>query len=182
MRSMGVTTVLTACPNCFKVFSEYGEGLTVRTVYDVLAEHPVTGDARVRGAAIMHTPCPYRGQDRLQGILREIAAETGLDVEKTRQDGALSPCCGEGGAVGMLRPDLAAGWSEKTAAMATGRIVVTSCAGCVKFLSKHARAAHLLDLVFFPAGTMAKTLRRPKGVLAYLHRLLFKWRARFNLG
>ena len=182
MRSMGVTTVLTACPNCFKVFSEYGEGLTVRTVYDVLAEHPVTGDARVRGAAIMHTPCPYRGQDRLQGILREMATETGLDVEKTRQDGALSPCCGEGGAVGMLRPDLAAGWSEKTAAMATGRIVVTSCAGCVKFLSKHARAAHLLDLVFYPAGTMAKTLRRPKGVLAYLHRLLFKWRARFNLG
>lgn len=34
----GVRTVLTACPNCFRVFKEYGSGLKVRTVYEVLAE------------------------------------------------------------------------------------------------------------------------------------------------
>ena len=34
----GVRTVLTACPNCFRVFKEYGSGLSVRTAYEVLAE------------------------------------------------------------------------------------------------------------------------------------------------
>ena len=31
----GVTTVLTACPSCTKIFREYGKGLSVQTVYEV---------------------------------------------------------------------------------------------------------------------------------------------------
>lgn len=40
LREAGVDTVLTACPNCHKVFSRYAEGLRVRTVYETLAGHP----------------------------------------------------------------------------------------------------------------------------------------------
>jgi len=177
LRSMGVRTVLTACPNCFKVFSEYGQSLTVQTVYDVLSEHPVAGNAPANGSAIVHTPCPYRGLAQLRDTLRAMTAATGLDVEKTRQDGALSPCCGEGGSVGVLRPELSAAWGTSTGTNAAGRLVVTSCAGCVKFLSRHARAVHLLDLIFQPQATMAGTLSKPRGFSTYLHRLLFKWRA-----
>ena len=177
LRSMGVTTVLTACPNCFKVFSEYGDGIAVKTVYDVLADHPVAGMAPAASPAIVHTPCPYRGHAALRDRLRTMTAATGLDVEKTRQDGALSPCCGEGGAVGALRPDLPAAWGASTGKNAAGRLVVTSCAGCVKFLSRHARAVHLLDLIFQPQAALSGALRRPEGLLTYLHRLLFKWRA-----
>lgn len=175
--SMGVKTVLTACPNCFGVFSEYGDGLTVRTVYDALADHPVPGRPHVRGVAVVHTPCPYRGQGRVQDLVRLLAGNTGLDTERTRQDGPLSPCCGEGGAVGLLRPELSAAWGGSVARGAAGRLVVTSCAGCVASLSRHVRAVHILDLVFHPARTMAGTLPRPKGLATYLHRLLFKWRA-----
>ncbi|GAB6111582.1 4Fe-4S dicluster domain-containing protein [Desulfomicrobium salsuginis] len=177
LHAMGVTTVLTACPNCFAVFTEYGRELTVRTVFDVLAEHPVTRDASVRGAAVVHTPCPYRGDAHIQERIRLMVEDTGLDPEKTRQDGPLSPCCGEGGSVGLLRPELAAAWGAKAVRRADGRVVVTSCAGCVAFLSGHARAVHLLDLVFHPARTMSGTLPRPKGLATYLHRLRLKWRA-----
>ena len=175
MRAMGVTRVLTACPNCFKVFSEYGDGIAVQTVYDVLSKHPVTGNAPVSGPAIVHTPCPYRGQAELRDTLRGMTAATGLDVQKTRQDGALSPCCGEGGAVGMLRPELSAKWGAATGKRAEGRTVVTSCAGCVNFLSGHARSVHLLDLIFQPQATMSGALSRRRGLVTYLHRLIFKF-------
>jgi ferredoxin len=41
---------LTACPNCFKVFSQYGDGLAVRSVLSALAENPPQG----------RTPCMAR--------------------------------------------------------------------------------------------------------------------------
>lgn len=177
LRARGVTTVLTACPNCFEVFNEYGEGLTVRTVFDVLAEYPVTPGAPVRGAAIVHTPCPYRGHAHIQERIRLMVGDTGLEAERTRQDGPSSPCCGEGGGVGLLRPEFSDAWAGQTARRAGGRLVVTTCSGCVGFLSGHVRAVHLLDLVFNPARTMDQTLPRPRGLATYLRRLLLKWRA-----
>jgi len=178
----GVRTVLTACPNCFKVFSQYGDGLAVKTVYEALSEYPLPARPPAHGTAIMHTPCPFRGQASLQEIILGCAQGSGLDVEKTRHDGSQSPCCGEGGAVGDLKPENSTTWAKGTAEHAQGRIVVTTCAGCVKALSSHARAVHLLDLLFFPAETLSDALPRPRGVATYLHRLLFRWRARRILG
>lgn len=178
----GVRTVLTACPNCFKMFSQYGDGLVVKTVYEAMAEYPLPARPQARGPAIVHTPCPFRGQTSLQEIILGCAQGSGLDVEKTRHDGSQSPCCGEGGAVGDLKPENASSWAKGTAEHAQGRIVVTTCAGCVKAFSPHARAVHLLDLLFFPAETVNNALPKPRGVATYLHRLLFKWRARRILG
>jgi Fe-S oxidoreductase len=174
----GVRTVLTACPNCFKVFTRYGDGLAVKTVYEALAEHPLPARTRAHGSAIVHTPCPFRDQANLQEIIVGCAQESGIYVEKTRHDGSQSPCCGEGGAVGALKPENTSTWAKCTAEHAQGRIVVTTCAGCVATLSSHTRTVHLLDLLFFPAETVSNTLPRPRGLVTYLHRLLFKWRTR----
>lgn len=174
--SRGVRTVITACPNCFKVFDQYGEALAVRSVLVDLAENPPERRLPVRGTTVMHTPCPLRLEKEIQGVALKLARESGLDVEKTRQDGFLTSCCGEGGAAGALRPDFAAAWAKSVETGAKGRIVVTACAGCVKFISTRTPAVHLLDLIFFPREAMNGTLQRPRGLLAYLHRLRLKWR------
>lgn len=177
LRAKGVKTVLTACPNCFKVFSEYGEELETKTVFDALEAWPVAQPSETRGTAVMHSPCPYRRQDAVRKTMRRLAAASGLEVEKTRHDGAASPCCGEGGAVAALRQDFSGRWAAKTAEYAKGRTVLTSCAGCAGFLSRHARTVHLLDLLFFPDRAMENRLPRPRGIARYMHRLLFKARA-----
>lgn len=174
----GVRTVLTACPNCFKVFTRYGNGLAVKTVYEALAEYPLPAAPHTHGPAIVHTPCPFRDQTSLQEIILGCAQGTGLDVEKTRHDGSQSPCCGAGGAVAALKPQNSSTWAKSTAEHAQGRIVITTCAGCFKTLSTHAHAVHLLDLLFFPAETLSNALPRPQGMGTYLQRLLFKRRAR----
>lgn len=172
----GVRTVLTACPNCFKIFDQYGDGLAVRSVFEALAENPPIGLPRLHGTAIVHTPCPLRFEKKVQDDILGLARESGLDVEKTRQDGALAPCCGAGGAVSALRTDYAENWTGDMKTRAQGRIVLTSCAGCVQAIARRTRAIHLLDLIFFPQAALRGTLARPKGLGGYLHRLLFKWK------
>ncbi len=41
LTSNSVKNVVVACPNCYKVFKQYGNGLAVSTVYTVLAENPL---------------------------------------------------------------------------------------------------------------------------------------------
>lgn len=173
----GVRTVLTACPNCFKIFDQYGDGLAVRSVVETLAENLPADRPRQRGTAIVHTPCPLRFEKKIQEDILGVARASGLDVEKTRQDGALAPCCGAGGAVTPLRTDYAENWTGEVKMRAQGRFVLTSCAGCVQTLSRHTRTIHLLDLIFFPQAARRGTLSRPRGLGSYLHRLLFKWKA-----
>lgn len=173
----GVRTVVTACPNCFKVFDHYGDGLAVRSVFHDLAANPPQNRIPVRGTAVMHTPCPLRFEKEIQDNALRLARDSGLDVEKTRQDGFSTSCCGEGGAAGALRPDFAQAWAKSVETGAKGRLVVTACAGCVKFISPRTPAVHLLDLIFFPQEAVSGTLPRPRGLAAYLHRLRLKWLA-----
>jgi len=172
--AQGVRTVLTACPNCFKVFAQYGDGLTVRNVLSTLAENPPQGRTPVQGTAVMHTPCPLRFEKDVQDVALKLTRESGLDVEKTRQEGFLGACCGEGGAVGALRPDYATAWTRNVENVAKGRTIITTCAGCAKFISLRTAAIHLLDLIFFPHAALDGALPRPRGLGAYLHRLRFK--------
>lgn len=177
MLARGVRTVVTACPNCFKVFSEYGDGLAVRNVLEILEKNPPPKRTSVHGAAIMHTPCPFRFEKESQDIALKFARESGLDVNKNRQGGKMASCCGEGGTVTALRPDFADAWTTQVEKSAKRRVIVTSCAGCAKFISRKTPAVHLLDLIFFPQAALDGTLPKPRGVAFYLYRLLFKWRA-----
>jgi Fe-S oxidoreductase len=56
--SQGIQTVVTACPNCTKVFRQYGHGLRVKTVYDILPS-PASADYLIgNGRDItVHDPC-----------------------------------------------------------------------------------------------------------------------------
>jgi Fe-S oxidoreductase len=60
--------------------------------------------------------------------------------------GTKTLCCGEGGAVGLLAPELAGQWGQKRRAETEDRDLVTYCVGCSRFLGKLTPAAHLLDL------------------------------------
>ncbi len=73
----GVRTVLVACPNCHKIFREYGEGLSVRTIYELLAEHGPTQTEKVSGTVTVHDPCAVRFEDSIHDSVRKLIAGTG---------------------------------------------------------------------------------------------------------
>ncbi len=150
----GVRTVLTACPNCYRVFKEYGNGMEVGTVYEVLAEQgrPVHS-ARAEKSLVIHDPCAIRAEIPVHEAVRTLVRNQGLLVDEMAHHGVKTLCCGEGGAVGLTAPELAGQWGQKRRGEAEGREMVTYCVGCSSLLGKLTPTRHLLDLAFEPEAT-----------------------------
>lgn len=186
----GVREILLACPNCYKVFLNHGEGLQVRSVWEVLAagakraasEGETGAPTRIGGGAAVatvtvHDPCPLRNLPALQQAARVLIGERKLIVEEMRSSGARTLCCGEGGSVGLVDPELAAGWGVQRREQARGLPVVTYCAGCAGFLQQGGlQTIHLADLLAEPEKARAGKSSVAVPPWTYLGRLLLKLR------
>lgn len=150
----GVSRVLTACPNCYKIFSTYGEGVDVVSVYEVLADTDIKVSA-TSGDAVVHDPCPIRHATSFQDAVRTLAQKAGLTIKPIKKERELTQCCGEGGMVGFVRPEFARAWTAKRVEATKGAPVVTACAGCTGFLGQHMDVTHILDVLFNPEGKTA---------------------------
>lgn len=171
---LGVKRVLVNCPNCFQVFKRNGGPLTVNTVYTYLADNGTPRTGRAKGTVVVHDPCPMRDHPESMEAVRRLAVKMGAELEEMPHNKENTLCCGEGGAVPLMDRELATGWSKKRAEEAAGRMTITACAGCVNMLSPFTPAAHILDLVFFPAQTMAGKAKVAKPPMTYIHRLRLK--------
>jgi hypothetical protein len=97
---------------------------------------------------------------------------TGLTIMEMPHRGMNTVCCGEGGSVGLLSPDLAGRWRALRASEAGDRRIITYCAGCINMLGPG--AGHVLDLVFQPDATMAGRANLARPPLTYWNRLRLK--------
>jgi hypothetical protein len=88
--------------------------------------------------------------------------------------GESTVCCGEGGFVACLSPDLAAKWKEVRKDEAAGRRMITYCAGCTNHLDGISPTSHIVDLLWEPLATMAGKVRITKAPFTYLNRLKLK--------
>lgn len=174
LRDNGIKTVLVACPNCHKVFSEYGPDFETRTVYEFINETTLPETGQVPGTVTVHDPCVARFNDSAQTAVRELIDKRGLQIVEGKHAKQTTLCCGEGGAVSCITPDLAKAWTEKRIAEAEGRQIVTYCAGCSKTLGAHGSSSHILDLVFEPQATIDGTVKVDKAPVTYLNRIKLK--------
>lgn len=171
----GVRTILTACPNCFRVFKEYGKGLEVKTVYEVLAEQGLSLDPATAGKpVVIHDPCPIRHDLSIHEAVRILVRNQGLPVEAMAHQGIKTLCCGEGGAAGLLVPELAGQWGQKSCSETAGREMITYCTGCSNRLGKMTPTHHLLDLTFEPEATLQGRVKPSGPPWTYWNRLRLK--------
>jgi Fe-S oxidoreductase len=175
LAAAGVTTILTACPNCTKTFRAYGAGLSLRTVYEVLAEAEGPQPERSAVEVMVHDPCPFRDDAAVREASRALLAARRIGVAEPKQTGARTQCCGEGGAVGCVDPSLAASWTDARLEQAKGLPIAASCAGCAAMLRRRGGDAHhVLDLYFHPEDALSGTLA-PSGFWAgWRNRLRYK--------
>jgi uncharacterized membrane protein YdjX (TVP38/TMEM64 family)/Fe-S oxidoreductase len=169
----GIKTVLTACPNCQLMFGTYGDGLTTSTIYEALAagDTPV---GRVSGTVTIHDPCSIRGFAEVHAAVRDLLGRTGLTIEEMPHSGTSAICCGEGGAVAFLAPELAEGWRNLRHSEADGRKMVTYCAACAAVLGKRGSCSHVIDILFDAENALAGKAKVSKAPFTYLNRLLLK--------
>ncbi len=169
----GVKTVLTACPNCHLMFGTYGDGLTTSTIYEALADGDIPV-GRVSGTVTIHDPCSIRKAPGIHAAVRKLVGRTGLAIEEMPHSGAASICCGEGGAVGFLAPELAEGWRNLRHSEADGRRMVTYCAACTSVLGKGGSCSHVINILFDAENALAGKAKVSKAPFTYMNRLLLK--------
>lgn len=172
----GVKKVIVACPNCYRIFDRYGGGLSVASVYDVLAEHLPTGNQKWEQTVSIHDPCGLRFEDQVRASVRRLAAQQGLTIEELRHSSQKTYCCGEGGGVGCLAPELSDTWGKKIQEEAQGRKLLTYCAGCTNHLNRLTPTSHIVDFVFDPKATLAGKEKVSKAPITYLNRMKLKSR------
>jgi len=107
----GVKEVLVACPNCQMMFTSLGRELKVRSVWEALAESGMQ-PGKVSGTVTVHDPCSIRDAQPVHQAVRTLLKSQGLKVEEMPHSGRNTLCCGQGGAVNMMNPELAESWGK----------------------------------------------------------------------
>ena len=177
LAGQGVKTVLTACPSCHAVFSQYGNRLTARSVYEILAREYWQPDMQAQASPVtVQDSCATRFDENIQLAVRRLIRARGVPLEEMKHHGRKTLCCGEGGGAHFTAPALAGNWAAIRRKEVHNRPVITYCAGCAAFLSRVGRTAHLLDLLFDPVATLAGKVRPARAPITYLNRLLLKWK------
>jgi Fe-S oxidoreductase len=165
-----IRTVLVACPNCYRMFKEYGRHIQVQTIYERLP--PQTGNPP--HDITIHDPCGVRFNPEIHQAVRTLLAKSNGHITEMKHHGTKTICCGEGGAVGFLNRELAKKWTIKRGDEALEQKVITYCAGCTHFLGQEMDASHILDFLFEPEKTMKGEEKIAKSPFTYYHRFRLK--------
>lgn len=172
----GIKNIITACPSCYKIFSQYGEDLSVRTVYEYLSGLVSPVNASNLKPVAIHDPCALRFNNRVQDEVRNLVRGLGLVIDEMPHSGLKTLCCGEGGSIKYLSPNLSSQWTITRGDETGGKMVVTYCAGCAHQLGKRMNASHILDLIFNPDATLSGKVKVSKAPMTYLNRIWLKHR------
>lgn len=180
MRNFLVTnhihTVYVACPSCYQIFSRYGKAFTVKTVYEFMAKKGLLSPEQVKQTVSIHDPCAIRFENQVHTAVRDLAAKQGLTIEEMDHHGENTICCGEGGTVGYVTPDLASSWGTIRKKETQGKRMITYCAGCENLLGRRTPTSHIIDLLFEPQTFIAGKVKVSGAPFTYLNRIKLKAR------
>ena len=174
----GVRKVIVACPNCQRIFSEYGGKIAVQTVYELLNEVPASSSSTCTVEAVIHDPCVTRFEPELHNAARILAEGKGVKIVEMAHSRERTICCGRGGGANFIAPLVLEEAISTRISEAGDKPIVTYCAACAGTFSKKTRSLHLLDLWKSPADALAGKARVSQAPFTYLNRIGLKRRFR----
>ena len=153
LRSMGVREIITPCAGCYKTFKtlypEIGHDLgmevyhTVHYLNKLVDEERLTFRKALSQKITYHDPCDLGRACRVfeepRNILRQIPGVELVEMEKNRMEAL---CCGAGGGLAGVNPDLALEMAAARVrqALAVGaETIVSGCPACKDNLRKGLR-------------------------------------------
>jgi len=171
----GIRQILTACPNCTKIFKAYGQGFTVRTVYEVLQEEMRLPTLSGAGTTFtVHDPCAMRDDHPTHQAVRDLLSGMGHTIVEMEHHGSRTLCCGEGGTVSVANPKFAAAWTNQCSQETNGYPIATYCAGCAGLLNRKSPTFHIADLLCDPQAVLNGKPKVAKAPFTYWHRFRIK--------
>ncbi|MCG8473054.1 MAG: (Fe-S)-binding protein [Desulfobacterales bacterium] len=172
---MAIEKIVVACPNCFKVFSQYGTGLEVVSIYEIMAEDHEVKPMQMDGSRYLHHPCATRFEAEVQKAAAALLARSGASLNPGAQKGKQTLCCGEGGAVEAVCANYPHAWRKAIALRKKEQEAITYCSGCASRVGSSDGPSHILDLYFNKESRDARSSRWP---MTYVNRLILKRRVK----
>jgi Fe-S oxidoreductase len=150
LKDSGARQVITACPNCEEHLKAFLPGTEIQSLYLLMIQAGI----RLKGEARLtfHDSCPDRHSGKNPAYVRQLLAGY-LQVEMASR-GPNTICCGSGGIVSMIDPDLCTRRArQRMAEYAESEAVtcVTACMACAHRLgrvSQPGQVRHCLEYVF----------------------------------
>ena len=148
--STGAKTLITACPNCEAMLKRHLPGVAILSIYALMLEAGI----RVSGTETLtiHDSCPDRANhERAQAVRALLAGHPQVEMAS---HGENTICCGSGGIVSMIDPDLCSAHAQRRLEefSASGAdTCMTSCMSCSHRLARAAQPGqvrHCLEMVF----------------------------------
>lgn len=175
IESKGIKKLLTCCPNCHVTFKEYNPSFEVVSIYEELDRQRIQPCSPYLPEVTIHDPCVTRFEESIHDSIRSLLARAGVQIVEMDHHGKKTLCCGEGGAVGFHRLDLARTWSDKRIdeARKVNLPMATYCAGCVNYLKPEHLTVHVLDLLTVERDSLPRLPGFPHN---YLNRLKLRLR------
>jgi len=160
LRDGGVQKVITGCLNCYKLLSEHLRGVEVAFILEVMP--PEIFPEQEQNQIYLHHPCPAARWEGIREAARKIVGRihqsdippAGTQAAGSSVTESASSCCGVGGGLVAVSPELADRFLTRIVAQSAGRTIVTYCSGCQnRFLQQGVKAVHLLEyLIGAPPG------------------------------
>ncbi len=178
MAELGADELIVACPQCQENLGEHLTDVTVSSVWELLAEtwDPI---CRYEGLQLsVHDPCRGRHEPEMHAAIRTLVRTCGAEVVETDYCHERTRCCGFGGKVEDVNPDLFRKIAGRAAAESPLPLL-TYCTGCRSALRGAGRdVIHILDLLM-NGGPLGHAFKDDPGILSrFGNRLRAKWMIR----
>ncbi len=153
VRELGATTLVTTCPSCYHMWHDVypeapGEAHGLRVLHasqlleELLGDHALV-PGPLPGAVTYHDPCDLgRNSGIYEPPRRVLAAIPGLELVEMVENRQEALCCGGGGNLEAVDPELTAAIARRRLAQAeetSARMLITPCQQCKRTLSAAAR-------------------------------------------
>ncbi|MCG6964558.1 MAG: FAD-dependent oxidoreductase [Acidobacteria bacterium] len=173
--SIGAEELVAACPDCTHTLKERFPELAVTTVWELLADAWEPPRRREGVVVSVHDSCKARHEPGLHQAVRTLIEAGGGTVEDIEYNRELARCCGFGGMIYPVDPELSQTVTRRRAGE-TAQPQVTYCAGCRSALASIGKPSiHILDFLL-EKDWSSRASAKPTGTIArYWNRLRTKW-------
>lgn len=145
---LGSPRIIAACPSCMKTLREAMPDAEIVSHWSILSALGLPKSAAGGGTLAVNDPCSAREDGSVRSDVRSLLADLGVSVVEPRYTGELTQCCGYGGLLSEVDPELAES-AARARLDGVDEDYVTYCAMCREMIARTGRRAmHLYELLY----------------------------------
>jgi len=173
--AVGAEELIAACPDCAHTLRNSVPELKIRTAWEMLDGVWTPPTRGAVSSVAVHDSCKARHDPDTCRSVRNLLTVGGADIEEIEYNGEKARCCGFGGMIYPVDPDLSTQISRRRS-NESELPMITYCAGCRMALAGAGKeSVHILDFLLDPDWQSRATSPPPGGLTRYFNRLRTKW-------